>query len=199
MLAQKGKGVVCNAILSLGTKFAKNISKPNFLLKMFFLRKSCQRREINYFWEMFIELSENSISWRFFISFTLLSLIGLFFIMIHHFKSFDTIVAPTSEIVLSDPHRVVSQNWLQWHSQASPQKIFFKIKIIYKTCSFIKKVSTRSLRKSRFYHDSTLFVTNSYVLKDQIPVIVITPLVLSSISTAWYRTRDRNQNPQYNL
>ena len=36
LLAQKGKGVVCNAILSLGTKFAKNISKPNFLLKMFF-------------------------------------------------------------------------------------------------------------------------------------------------------------------
>ena len=122
-----------------------------------------------------------------------------FFFIIHHFHVVSTIVAPTSEKSAIRPPIEVSQNWLQWRTQASPQKYFFEIKILYKTCSFIKKGSTRSLRKSRFYHDSTLFVANSYVLKDQIPVIAITPLVLSSISTAWHRTRDRNRNPQYNL
>ena len=35
---------------------------PGFFVENVFLRESCQPREINYFWEMFIELPENSIS-----------------------------------------------------------------------------------------------------------------------------------------
>ena len=133
MLAQKWKDQLCNADLSLGTKFTKNISKLKLLLK-----KQNFVEIMSASWNPWLFGDFFRIVWKFDFLKTFLSVLHFsarleyFFFIIHHFHVVSTIVAPTSKNVLSDLPSWFPRIDFSGVLKRAPQNIFSELKYFIK-------------------------------------------------------------------